>query len=100
MERRAVDPQDLDAAARRDIGPGDPPHGVVDGYRAGAIHDRLFQCEDAADEGLGAAIEEWLIGRRADLPGEPKPQRDRGHGEYRESDELCLPGPIHEYRDG
>jgi len=99
MERRAVDPHDLDAAAGRDIGPGDPPHGVVDRYRARAIHDRLFQREDAAHEGLGAAIEERLVGRLADLHREPTPQWDRGNGEYRESDELRLPGPVHEYRD-
>src|SRR5215813_7854730 len=99
MERRSLNPHDLDAAAGRDIGPGDPPHGIVDGYRAGAIPDRLLQREDAAHEGLSAAIEERLVGRRAHLPGEPQPQRDCGNREDCESNELRLPAPIDEYRD-
>jgi hypothetical protein len=30
VQRRSLDPHNLDAAAGRDIGPGNPPHGIID----------------------------------------------------------------------
>jgi hypothetical protein len=99
VKRGAVNARNLDFAAGRRVGAGDPPYRVIDADRAGAVDDGLSEDENAPDKGLGAAIEEGLIGRHPHLPGELPPDRNGGDREHGEGDELRLPRPVHDERD-
>ncbi len=86
---------DFHAAAGRQIRPCDAPHRVVDPHRADAVDDRPLQREGAADQALGAPVQERLVGRRRTAAREMPPQRHHGDRQRREGDDLALPGPGH-----
>src|SRR5207244_8319582 len=84
VQRRAVGANDLDAADGGSVRAGNAPDRIVDLDRAGAPDNRLLQREDAADESLGAAVEERLVALVLDPAANTAPGDERDDGEDRE----------------
>src|SRR5689334_3434869 len=73
-----------------EIGPADPPRGVVDPDAADPVDDRLLQDGAPADELLAPTVERRAVAHVAQAAVRGLADEGRSHGEDRERDELRL----------